>query len=296
MKNINTDETIVYVNGEFIKKSQATISVYDSGFMHGDGVYEGIRVYNGKTFMLEEHINRLFESAKVIDINIGITQEEMKQIIVDTVKANDIKDDIHIRLMVTRGKKRVTGMNPKFNVGGPSIVVLYDYKPPIFNKSGVKLITSTLRRESPIFLDPKIHSMNQLNQIMASIEANRQGADEALMLDINGFVAETNGTTVFMVKDGVLLTPTTKYILVGITRKILIDLAKQNNREVVERDISLSEFYNADEVFMCGTVGEVVPVSEIDGKKIGEKVPGDYVSWLMTEYKKITIEKGVPIE
>lgn len=296
MKRINNDETIVYVNGEFVKKSLATISVYDSGFMHGDGVYEGIRVYKGKTFMLEEHIKRLFESAKVIDINIGITQKEMKQIIIDTVKANEIKDNVHMRLMVTRGKKRVTGMNPRFNIGGPSIVVLYDYKPPIFNKTGVKLITSTLRRESPLFLDPKIHSMNQLNQIMASIEANRQGADEALMLDVNGFVAETNGTTVFMVKDGVLLTPTTKYILVGITRKILIDLAKQNNRKVVERDISLSEFYNADEVFMCGTVGEVVPVSEIDSKKIAGKIPGEYVSWLMNEYKKITIEKGVAIE
>lgn len=282
------EDTIVYVNGNFVKKSLACISVYDSGFMHGDGVYEGIRVYRGKVFMLEEHIKRLFESAKTINIDIGISREEMKRIVLETVRVNKIKDDIHIRLMVTRGKKRVTGMNPKYNIFGASIVVLYDYKPPIYNKSGVKLITSTLRRAAPYFLDPKIHSMNQLNQIMASIEANRQGADEAIMLDINGFVAETNGTTIFMVKDGIFYTPTIDYILVGITRKYLIESAKEKGYKVIERNVSISEFYNADEVFICGTVGEVVPVSEIDGKKIGERVPGKYTNWLMNEHKKMT--------
>jgi len=246
--------------------------------------------------MLEENIKRLFESAKSIDIDIGITQEEMKKIVIDIVKANKIRDNVHIRLMVTRGKKIVSGMNPKYNIGEASIVVLYDYKPPIYNKSGVKLITSTLRRATPYFLDPKIHSMNQLNQIMASIEANMQEADEAIMLDINGFVAETNGTTIFMVKDGIFLTPTIDYILVGITRKYLIDLAKEKGCKVIERNISISEFYNADEVFICGTVGEVVPVSEIDGKKIGEKVPRKYVNWLMNEHKKLTSEMGPAIE
>jgi len=290
------EDTIVYVNGKFVKKSLAFISVYDSGFMHGDGIYEGIRVYQGKVFMLEEHIKRLFESAKTIDIDIGISREEMKRIVLETVRVNKIKDDIHIRLMVTRGKKIVSGMNPKYNIGGASIVVLYDYKPPIFNKSGVKLITSTFRRAAPYFLDPKIHSMNQLNQIMASIEANRQGANEAIMLDINGFVAETNGTTIFMIKDGIFYTPTIDYILVGITRKYLIELAKEKGCKVIERNISISEFYNADEVFICGTVGEIVPVSEIDGKKIGERVPGKYTNWLMNEYKKMTSKLGTPTE
>jgi len=289
------EDNIVYVNGNFVKKSLACISVYDSGFMHGDGVYEGIRVYQGKIFMLEEHIKRLFESAKTIDTYIEISQEEMKKIVIDLVKANKIRDNIHIRLMVTRGRKRVSGMNPKNNVGGSSIVILYDYKPPIYNKSGIKLITSTLRRAAPYFLDPKIHSMNQLNQIMASIEANRQGADEAIMLDINGFVAETNGTTIFMIKDGIFLTPTIDYILVGITRNILIRLVKEKGNKVVERNISISEFYNADEVFICGTVGEVVPVLEIDGKKIGEVVPGKYTNWLMNEYRKLTSKMGTPV-
>ncbi|MBA7500603.1 Branched-chain-amino-acid aminotransferase [subsurface metagenome] len=296
MINKSDEDTIVYVNGNFVKKSLACISVYDSGFMHGDGVYEGIRVYQGKVFMLEEHIKRLFESAKTINIDIGISREEMKRIVLETIRVNKIKDDIHIRLMVTRGKKIVSGMNPKYNIGGASIVVLYDYKPPIYNKSGVKLITSTLRRATPYFLDPKIHSMNQLNQIMASIEANRQGANEAIMLDINGFVAETNGTTIFMVMDGIFLTPTIDYILVGITRKYLIELAKEKGYKVIERNISISEFYNADEVFICGTVGEVVPVSEIDGKKIGERVPGKYTKWLMYEHKKMTSKLGTPAE
>ena len=296
MVNKSDEDTIVYVNGNFVKKSLAYISVYDSGFMHGDGVYEGIRVYQGKVFMLGEHIKRLFESAKTIDIDIGITQEEMKKIVIDLVKANKIRDNIHIRLMITRGRKRVSGMNPRFNIGKASIVVLYDYKPPIYSKSGVKLITSTLRRAAPYFLDSKIHHMNQLNQIMASIEANRQGADEAIMLDINGFVAETNGTTIFMVKDGIFYTPTIDYILVGITRKHLIELAKEKGYKVIERNISISEFYNADEVFICGTVGEVIPVSEIDGKKIGEKVPGKYVNWLINEHKKLTSKMGTPAE
>ena len=289
-------DTIIYVNGSFVRKSKAVISVYDSGFMHGDGVYEGLRVYQGKVFMLEEHIKRLFESAKTLDIDIGISREEMKRIVLETVRANELQNDTHMRLMVTRGKKIVSGMNPKCNIGGASIVVLYDYKPPIYNKSGVKLITSTLRRATPYLLDPKIHSMNQLNQIMASIEANRQGANEAIMLDINGFVAETNGTTIFMVKDGIFLTPTINYILVGITRDILIRLVKEKGYKVVERDISISEFYNADEVFICGTVGEVVPVSEIDGKKIGEKIPGKYVNWLINEHKKLTSEMGTSVE
>lgn len=290
------EDTIVYVNGNFVKKSLACISVYDSGFMHGDGAYEGLRVYQGKVFMLEEHIKRLFESAKTLDIDIGFSQEEMKRIVLETVRANKIKNDIHIRLMVTRGKKRITGMNPKYNIGGVSIVVLYDYKPPIYNKSGIKLITSTLRRAAPYFLDPKIHSTNQLNQIMASIEANKRGADEAIMLDINGFVAETNGTTIFMVKDDIFYTPTIDYILVGITRKYIIDLAREKEHNVIERNISISEFYNADEVFICGTVGEVVPVLEIDGKKIGEVVPGKYTNWLMNEHRKLTSKLGTPVE
>ena len=289
-------DTIVYVNGNLVKKSEAVISVYDSGFMHGDGVYEGIRVYQDRVFKLEEHIKRLYEAAKAIDLEIGITQEEMKQIVLKTLRANTLRHHLHIRLLVTRGRKRVTGMNPRFNVGKPSIVVLVDYKEPIFSKEGVTLITSILRRFPPNILDAKIHNMNQLNQIMACIEASRQGADEAIMLDDQGFVAETNGTTIFMVKDGTLLTPTTKYIIVGITRGLIMKIAAEKGVTVIEQDLSLYEFYNADEVFICGTVGEIVPVKEIDGKRIGTEIPGHITRMLMETYRKITLSKGTPID
>jgi branched-chain amino acid aminotransferase len=289
-------DTIVYVNGKLAKKSEAVISVYDSGFMHGDGVYEGIRVYQDRVFKLEEHIKRLYEAAKAIDLEISITQEEMKQIVLKTLRANTLRHHLHIRLMVTRGRKRVTGMNPRFNVGKPSIVVLVDYKEPIFSKEGVTLITSILRRFPPNILDAKIHHMNQLNQIMACIEASRQGADEAIMLDDQGFVAETNGTTILMVKDGILLTPTTKYIIVGITRGLIMKIAAEKGVTVIEQDLSLYEFYNADEVFICGTVGEIVPVKEIDGKRIGTKIPGHITRMLMETYIEITLSEGTPID
>lgn len=288
-------EPISYVNGQLVEKSKAVISIYDSGFQHGDGVYEGIRVYKNKVFMLEEHIERLYESAKTLEIDIDVSKEEMKEIVLTTIRANQYIEDIHIRLQITRGLKKVTGMNPNFNITNSSIVVCVDSKKPIFNKEGITLITSTLRRYPPDLLDPKIHSCNQLNQIMANIEANRQHADEAIMLDVNGFVAETNSATIFMIKNDVLLTPTTKYILPGITRKILIDIASEHHYEVVETDLSLSEFYNADEVFICGTVGEIVPVKEIDGKKIGSDGTGKYTLWLSEKYEALTNTLGVSV-
>ncbi len=288
-------DTICYVNGKLVPKSEATVSLYDSGFQHGDGIYEGIRCYDGRVFMLDEHIERLFESAKAIDIDMGITPGEMREIVLKTIRANSIQTNLHMRLQVTRGRKTVTGMNPKLSVEVPTIVICVDYKEPIFSKKGVRLITSTFKRTRPDFLDPKVHTCNQLGQILANIEANRQGADEAIMLDPNGFVAETNGTTLFMVKDGVVNTPTTDYILVGITRGIIMKLAKDCGYPVVERNISLSEFYNADEVFMCGTVGEIVPVAEIDRKKIGTSVPGTHTSALMEKYRAMTDQLGIPV-
>jgi len=175
-------------------------------------------------------------------------------------------------------------------------VVLVDYKEPIFSKEGVTLITSILRRFPPNILDAKINHLNQLNQIMACIETSRQGADEAIMLDDQGFVAETNCTTIFMVKDETLLTPTTKYIIVGITRGLIIKIAAEKGVTVIEQDLSLYEFYNADEVFICGTVGEIVPVKEIDGKRIGTKIPFHITRMLMETYREIILSEGTPID
>lgn len=289
------NEPVLYVNGEFVKKSEAVISVYDSGFQHGDGIYEGIRVYNNKVFMLDEHIDRLYESAKTISIDIGVSKSEMREIVLNTLRANKGLNDIHIRLQVTRGRKSMTGMNPKLNETQSSIVVCLEQKKPIFNKEGISLITSSLRRYPPNLLDPKIHSCNQLNQILASIEANNQNADEAIMLDINGFVAETNSTTIFMVKDNVLYTPTTNYILPGITRKLLLEAAVEENIKTEIRDITLHEFYNADEVFICGTVGEIVPVKEIDHKLIRNNNIKSITEFLMKRYKELTDNLGVAI-
>ncbi len=284
--------TIIYVNGEFVRKEEAKISVYDSGFQHGDGVYEGIRVYNDKLFMLKEHVQRLYESCKTLDIKIDLSQEELIEIVKETVRKNldaGFKD-LHIRLQVTRGLKGMTGMNPKMNLTEYSLVICVDEKKPIFNKEGIKLITATLLRFSPQYLDSKIHSCNQLNQIMAAIEANRQGAAEAIMLDANGFVAETNSTTLVMVKNGQFLLPKIDYILPGITRKILIEIAKSNNIPAIERNISVSEFYNADEVFICGTVGEIVPVYEIDGRTISTNTDNKYLNIFREGYSELIKE------
>lgn len=290
-------ETIIYVNGEFVKKTEAKISVYDSGFQHGDAVYEGIRAYGNKVFMLEEHVKRLYESCKAIDIRVPMTQADMIEIVKETVRRNiDYGvSDIHMRLQVTRGLKAQTGMHPNLNISEASVVICVDEKPPIFSSGGIDLITSILRRSSPNIIDAKIHSCNQLNQIMAVIEAQNQGADEAIMLDVDGFVAETNSTTLIMVKDNEILMPTGDHILVGITRQIVKEIAVDNNIKFSERNISIVEFYNADEAFVCGTVGEITPVKHIDYKPIGAQTPGKITSLMSREFKKRTEKFGIEV-
>ena len=291
-------DTILYVNGDFVKKSEAVISVYDSGFQHGDGVYEGIRAYGRKVYRLDEHIKRLYESCYTLGIDIGKTKDEMKEIVKELIRRNLDAGftDLHMRLQVTRGFKAQTGMHPTLNVTNASIVICVDQKPPIFNKEGITLVTTWLKRYSPSYMDPKIHCCNQLNQIMAACEAIRQGADEAIMLDQNGYVAETNSTNLQMIKDGALILPTLDSQLPGITRKTMIQIAKEMGLEVQVRNVSVSEYYNADEVFICGTVGEVVPVKMIDGKKIGTQIPGPITEKFSQEYKKMTETLGVSID
>ena len=288
-------ETIVYVNGALVSKAEAVVSIYDSGFCHGDGAYEGIRLYDGRVFRLEAHIRRLYEALTMLDIDPGVSQAQMADIVLETFRANSLRTDLHMRLQVTRGRKRVTGMNPKLNVGPATIVAFVDHKPPIFDKTGITLITSTVRRASPNVIDAKIHHINQLNQILANIEANRQDADEAIMLDDRGFVAETNSTTLFCAKDGVLMTPLPTFIVVGITRNLLLDMAAADGWATREADLSLYDFITADEVFICGTVGELVPVKAIDGRTIGSTVPGPMTQRLMERYKALTQAEGTAI-
>lgn len=288
-------DTICYVNGKLVKKSQAVISIYDSGFQHGDGVYEGIRVYNDKVFMLEEHIKRLYESCKSIDITLPISTEEMKKIVLHTFRENQGIPHLYMRLQVTRGLKKITGMNPRLNIYKPTIVCCVDSKPPVWNKAGITLITASVRRCPPDFLDSKIHNCNQLGQILACIESNMYHADEPIMLDINGFVAETAGTTLFMIKDGILFTPTDKYIMPGITRRLVLDIFQKQGYKTIEKDLSVHDFYNADEVFITGTQGEITPVVKIDGKKIGDTIPGIYTKWIAQKYHELTASLGTPL-
>jgi branched-chain amino acid aminotransferase len=261
-------EIQIWVGDRLWPRSEAKVSVFDSAVQGGDAIWEGIRIYNGRIFSLEDHLNRLYESAKSMDFKNIPAIADIKNAIFETLKANQMRDNAHIRLTLTRGEKITSGMDPRLNASGCTLIVLAEWKKPVYSNQGIRLITSSVRRNSPMNLDSKIHHNNLINNILAKIEANHQDADDALMLDNYGFVAETNACNIFMSKNGVLLTPHADACLPGITRKKVIRLAKDLNFEVIERNISVTEFYNADEVFTTGTMGELTPVVEIDGRKI----------------------------
>ena len=258
----------VWINGELLHRDQAKVSVFDSVVQGGDAVWEGVRVYNGRIFCFEKHINRLMESAKSMDFANIPTVEDVKKAVFSTLEANGMKDETHIRLTLTRGEKITSGMNPELNQFGCTLIVLAEWKSSIFYGKELCLVTSNIRRNSPLCLDSKIHHANLINNILAKIEANHAGVDDAVMLDLNGFVSETNSTNIFMIKDGVVITPFPKACLPGITRGLIIELCRNNNIQIIEKDISVTELYNADEVFTTGTMGELARVNEIDKRKI----------------------------
>lgn len=266
----------VYVNGEIVHRDKAKISVFDSVVQGGDAVWEGLRVYDGRIFCLEEHLERLHFSAKALAFKEIPTKAFIRQAIVDTLKANDMRDGVHIRLTLTRGEKITSGMDPRLNQSGCGLIILAEHKVPVYdNDHGINLITTSIRRNSPRHLDSKIHHNNLINNILAKIEANVAGADAGLMLDVNGFVAEANGVNIFFSKKGVLYSPTADACLPGITRAKVLSLAKELDIEVIERNLSVTEFYGADEVFVTGTMGELTPVKMIDGREISlEYGPG----------------------
>lgn len=292
---MTTSELQVYVDGALVNRAEARVSVFDAGFQSGDGVWEGIRVYGGRVFELDAHVDRLFDSARALSIDLHFTSDEIKRALFATLHANDLYDDAHIRLMVTRGVRRTSGMNPQFVESRPTVVIIAEHKPPIFSKEGITLVASSVRRPSPDTLDPKIHHANQLNSILAKLEANRAGADGAVMLDLRGFVAETDSMNLFMVKGGELATPFPTACLHGITRGLVIRLAQANAMPVVQRDISLLEIHTADEVFATGTIAEIVPVIEVDGRTIGSGKPGTVTGRVAALYTDLTRRTGVPI-
>lgn len=287
------DNTYVYVNG-LVKREEAAVSPLDSVVQGGDAVWEGLRVYNGKIFQLEEHLNRLLDSAHILCFANIPTRDAIKEAIFSTLRKNNMTDGVHIRLTLTRGKKTTSGMNPKLNTLGCTLIVLPEYKGFVYGEDGLNLITSSIRRNPPFTLDSKIHHNNLLNNILAKLDGNRAGADDAIMLDVNGFIAETNATNIFIVKKGKLFTPFAEACLPGFTRAKVIELAGANNIEVIEKNISLAELYTADEAFTTGTMGALSWIKEADGRLIGKGEKGFMVTRLQELYQLAVEKEAVP--
>jgi branched-chain amino acid aminotransferase len=277
---------LIYVNGQIVPKAQAMVSVYDSGFMLGDGVWEGIRLYNGTWSFLEEHLDRLFEAAKAIDIDIGLTRAQLAQAIFDTQAANGMTSDAHARLMVTRGVKTRPFQHPKLSQRGPTVVIIMEHSRPKLPRP-IRLATVPHMRGLPMTQDPKLNSHSKLNCILACIAAEKAGADEALMLDVHGFVNTTNACNFFIVRKGQVWTSTGDYCMNGITRQKVIDLCRANAIPVFERNFSLVETYSADEAFLTGTFGAQTPVSTIDGRLIGTGELGPITQKIRALYKEL---------
>ena len=261
---------LINVNGDLKPRAEATVSVFDSGFMLGDGVWEGLRVQSGKAAFFDRHLDRLFEGAKAIAMDIGISRGELTKRLYDTLDANQMSDGVHVRLMVTRGVRSTPYQDPRVVVGGPTIVIIPEYKEPdpAIYERGLKLFTVHVRRGDPAVQDQKINSHSKLNCILASIQATQAGADEALMLDPHGFVATCNSTHFFIVRKGEVWTSSGKYCLGGITRGLVLEIAREAGIFALEKDFSLTDVYGADEAFVTGTFAGIVPVSEIDGRRL----------------------------
>jgi len=282
-------ERLVYINGELVPESEAKISVFDHGFLYGDGVFEGIRAYRGVVFKLREHIERLYDSAKFLRIKIPMSREELIEVILETVRRNGLSD-CYIRVVVTRGVGDL-GLDPR-KCEKPSIIIIARPMAPLLGKKVVSLIISSVRRDGVDATNHQAKSLNYLNNILAKLEAINAGADDAVMLDSRGFVSEATGENIFIVKDGRIMTPPpTSGILTGITRDCVIELARRLGYEVVERELTPFELLTADEVFLTGTAAEIVPVESVNGRKIGEKVPGPITERLIKEFEKL---KGDP--
>ena len=286
---------LIYINGEFVPAEQAAVSVFDHGFLYGDGVFEGIRAYGGRVFRLEDHVKRLYESAKAIMLCVPLTKEEMAEAILQTLRKNNLKD-AYIRPIVTRGFGDL-GLDPnKCNLASVIIIAIeWGAMYGSLYEAGLTAVSVAVRRNSLDALSPNIKSLNYLNNILAKIEANVKGGNEAIILDAQGRLSEGSGDNIFIVKDGKIYTPYTLNNLKGITRDAVIELAKASGYEVLERDLGLFDLYTGDEVFVTGTAAEVAPVTKVDGRAIGDGVPGAITKELMAAFKKMTMTTGTPI-
>ena len=288
-------DILVSVNGEMVHRDQASVSVFDSGFVLGDGVWEGLRLHNGRIAFLDAHLDRLFEGAKALDLDIGLDRVGLTERLHAAAEANAMTSDVHIRLMVTRGIKATPYQDPRLTIGAATVVIIPEYKVPsrAVAETGVRLFTVHIRRGSPDVQDPRLNSHSKLNCILACIQATKAGADEALMLDPHGFVATCNSTHFFIVRDGAVWTSSGRYCLHGITRGNVIDLCRANDIPVCEVDFSLVDVYAADEAFVTGTFAGVVPAVEADGRTIGDGARGPMTARLQDLYRGL-IETECP--
>mgnify|MGYP001823376093 FL=1 len=288
-------DILVYVNGELKPRAEARVSVFDSIVQGGDAVWEGLRVYRSRIAALSAHLARLHNSAKALAFDAVPATQEIRAAVFETLKANDMRDGAHIRLTLTRGEKITSGMNPKLNRSGCSLIVLAEWKPPVYSDDGIRVVTASTRRNTPSCLDSKIHHNNLLNNILAAIEANVAGADSAVMLDLNGFVSETNDTNLFMVRGGTVCTPHADACLPGLTRQMVLDICREQDIPAEERNLSLTELYTAVEVFTSGTMGELTPVLEADGRVIGDGSVGNLTRRLQALHREAAWRDGEDI-
>lgn len=292
--NPKNADILISINGTLYPRNEARVSVFDSVVQGGDAVWEGLRVYQGRIFHLDEHLDRLFQSAHALAFQYVPDRAFVQDAIFQTLRANDMRDGVHIRLTLTRGEKVTSGMDPRLNQTGCTLIVLAEWKPPVFPPE-ITLVTSAIRRNGPAFLDSKIHHNNLLNNILAKIEANVAGADGAVMLDDRGFVAEANDVNLFCIRKGVVYTPLPQACLPGITRGAVLEICRENHIPCEERNLSLSEFYTADEVFATGTMGELTRVGAIDGRRIVNTSETSVLDTLQHLFRKKTEGEGTPV-
>jgi branched-chain amino acid aminotransferase len=288
-------DLLVNINGKLIHRNEAGISPFDSAVQGGDAVWEGLRLYHGRIFKLAEHLERLRSSALALAFAEIPPPERLTEEIKRTLAANAMRHDVHIRLTLTRGVKYTSGMDPRLNQSGPTLIVLAEHKPPVYAESGITLITSAIRRFPPDCLDPRIHHANLLQSILAKVQANAAGADDALMLDLRGFVAETNATNVFIVDGGTVMTSRPVACPEGITRATVLELCRAHGIAHAEADISLTDVYRADEMFCTGTMGELATVLRVDGRQIGRAGDLPVTRRLKSLFRELTEREGVQV-
>jgi branched-chain amino acid aminotransferase len=281
------ENVLIYVNGDLVPRDEASISVFDSGYLIGDGIWEALRLHEGVLVFLDEHLDRLWQAAATVGMDVGISREDLTAALWRTLDANDMHDNVHVRFMLTRGTKKTPSQDPRLVISGPNLVIIAEHKlaSPDSKENGVTLFTSTIRRGSPDYLDPRLNCHSKLHEVMALVQAIEAGADEALMLDIHGFVSTCNATNFFMVRNGEVWTSTGQYCMNGITRGKVIEVCLDNDIPCQQKNFSLFDVYGADEAFLTGTFGALTPVKAVDGRTIGEGVFGPMTRKLESLYQ-----------